>query len=448
MNNYVFNITERGFLHIKKGIPCEDSSGSFEDNGGEYAIAVVADGHGDPACFRAEKGSQFAVTACIESLKEFAEAVLGNNQDGSTSALLEKLSYGKSAENVLRQLTNSIISRWGQLVSEDISSNPCTDEEYELAGAMADVYRKGDKLLHIYGTTLIAALLVCNYLILIQQGDGRCDVFYEDGTVDQPIPWDDRCFENVTTSLCDSDVVTSFRHCVVPVDKRKAIACFLTSDGVEDSFTNEPMDGVHTFNRGLCAMYFTAGQGHFLEELHSILPGFSESGSGDDISIAGIFDIEKIGALLPYFAELNARYELVDTRVALENKVHSMTRKHGILLQESEKAKRVLEEKKSEIVLIERRLAELKEIEVQLNAEIEQIMLDIEETKKIQKETQTSIDSRAERVRKMLLEGFKSFQNDSNKRIKEHQNKLSQTRSQIVDAEKKLRYFCGTISCG
>lgn len=433
MSRYVFNITERGFLHIKKDIPCEDSSGSFEDNDGEYTIAVVADGHGDPACFRAEKGSKFAVTACVESLKEFAEAIKEKKQDSSTSAFLEKLAYEKSSESVLRQLTNSIISRWGNLVSEDLVSNPCTDEEYEIAGAMGEIYRKGEKLLHIYGTTLIAALLVCDYLILIQQGDGRCDVFYEDGTVDQPIPWDDRCFENVTTSMCDSDVVTSIRHCVIPIDRKRVIACFLTSDGVEDSFVNEPMDGVHTFNRGLCGLYFTVGRDHFLEELHSRLPDFSENGSGDDISIAGIFDIEKIELLLPFYAELNRRYELIDKRVALENKVHSMTRKHGILLQESENTKQLLERKKAEIDTLEQHLAELKGIGEKINIEMEEIILEIEESNRIQKESQTSIDSRAERVIKKIVEGYKSLQD-----LRVLQHKLAQNRSQIVDAEKEL----------
>ena len=38
-------------------------------------------------------------------------------------------------------------------------------------------YDRGERLEHIYGTTLIAGLLTESYLLLIQQGDGRCVVF-------------------------------------------------------------------------------------------------------------------------------------------------------------------------------------------------------------------------------------------------------------------------------
>lgn len=444
MSRYAFNITERGFLHIKKDIPCEDSSGCFEDDDNRYAIAVVADGHGDPACFRADRGSKFAVKACIDSLRGFAETILESKQEDESSSFIEKLSYGKSAESTMRQLTNSIISRWGELVSDDLANNPCTETELLMAGDMAELYRKGNKLLHIYGTTLIAALLVNDYLILIQQGDGRCDVFYEDGTVNQPIPWDDRCFENETTSLCDSDVVTSIRHCIISVKNNKPIACFLSSDGVEDSFINEPMDGVHTFNRGLCAMFFTAGQERFLEELHSILPGFSESGSGDDVSVAGIFNVEKIEVLLPYFAEQNMRYELVDTKVALENKLNSMTRKHGILLAESDKAKRIVEAKEAEIAETQQLIIELKEKRSSLLTRIEQISLDIEETNRIHEETQASVDSQVDRLKRipniknLFLEGIKSFQDDTSKKLNRIQRQLSEIERQIDTAEKKL----------
>jgi hypothetical protein len=85
------------------------------------------------------------------------------------------------------------------------TENPLTLDERAKCDRYLDRYDRGEKLEHIYGTTLIAGLLTDKYLLLLQQGDGRCDVFDANGEVSQPIPWDDKCFANVTTSLCEDD---------------------------------------------------------------------------------------------------------------------------------------------------------------------------------------------------------------------------------------------------
>ena len=71
------------------------------------------------------------------------------------------------------------------------------------------------------------ALMVSKYLILIQQGDGRCDVFYKDGSVDQPIPWDERCKGSTTTSMCDTDAFASIRSAVIDTEERGVVACYI-----------------------------------------------------------------------------------------------------------------------------------------------------------------------------------------------------------------------------
>ena len=55
--------------------------------------------------------------------------------------------------------------------------NEVSEDDLSEAGIYSETYRQGQRLEHLYGTTLIAALMVSKYLILIQQGDGRCDVF-------------------------------------------------------------------------------------------------------------------------------------------------------------------------------------------------------------------------------------------------------------------------------
>lgn len=80
---------------------------------------------------------------------------------------------------------------------------------------------------HIYGTTLMAALALPGCLLLIHQGDGRIDVFYGDGRVEQPVPWDIRCEDTTTTSMCDADVTSSIRHKIINLRETPVVACYL-----------------------------------------------------------------------------------------------------------------------------------------------------------------------------------------------------------------------------
>ena len=48
-----------GDSHIRKGIVCQDSSGTVVTD--KFAIAVVADGHGSAKHFRSDVGSRIAV---------------------------------------------------------------------------------------------------------------------------------------------------------------------------------------------------------------------------------------------------------------------------------------------------------------------------------------------------------------------------------------------------
>lgn len=340
MNEFcTFHTTVRGHLHIQKNIPCEDSSASFSESSGKYHIAVVADGHGDTACFRSKFGSQTAVNVALESLQTFAEAVIASLD--TDMPITKQLAIAKYKRQVIRHLTDSIVSKWSQLVSEDLEVNPPTEDEIKNSGRFAAEYLAGNRLDHIYGTTLMAALLVANHLILIHQGDGRCDVIYKDGYIDQPIPWDDRCFENVTTSMCDEDTAESIRHCVINLDEHEVVACYLGSDGVEDSFPD--MEGTHMFYRDLSSEYVSRESTDFTDYLNEMLPEFSHSGSGDDVSVSGIVNKAALERLAPSFRTAAQKYQLSQQLEQYEKKLSQMPRKHGILKRRMEDAQRQLE---------------------------------------------------------------------------------------------------------
>lgn len=346
---FTFHKTVRGYLHIKRDIPCEDYSLSYADPEQRYYIVAVADGHGDPACSRSAFGSRAVCEIALENLKVFAEAALADQHYERELSFSEMMELPKYSRLVIRQLTNSMISQWYDRVLTDVQAHPLTQEDIQAAGIYGPLYQAGEHLAHVYGTTLIAGLWLPGHLILLQQGDGRCDVFYADGTVEQPIPWDDRCFENVTTSMCDDDVFSRIRHCVIPLRDRPVAACYMGSDGVEDSYLYDPMEGTHVFYRQLSAELVRSGTDRIEQHLEDMLPGFSREGSGDDVSVSGIVCPAALEPLLPGFEALCLRYELEDSRRYYDMKIKSMMRKHGILQQRVEDARKHLDEHDAEI---------------------------------------------------------------------------------------------------
>lgn len=347
-NLTAFHKTVRGHLHILKDIPCEDYSSSFSDENRRYYIAAVADGHGDPACTRSAYGSNAAVEIAKDCLKSFAESYLRRD----TEALLNDFSSSRSTHQIMKQLTDTIISRWYQQIYRHLAQEPLSQEELNRAGSYAADYSTGKRLAHIYGTTLIAALWLPTHLILIQQGDGHCEIFYKDGNVDQPVPQDDRCFENVTTSMCDADVSTRIRHYIISLEQQPVIACFIGSDGVEDSFIDA--EGTHAFYQSLSNELVYRQPEEFEHYLDDMLPKFSKTGCGDDVSIAGIVDIEAIAPFVELFQTHSRRYELSEKKRYYDGKIHSMTRKHDILKKRVEDAQDAWEQKDKRLQILQK----------------------------------------------------------------------------------------------
>ncbi len=310
-----FHITVHGAGHIKQSQPCEDYSTSLIES--SFQVFVVADGHGSSSCPRSRLGSEYVCRAATEKLSDFARAVEKEHWE-------DRLFQAKTAQALVKQLVTSIVADWNTVVNEEFEANPLTEEERAGCGKYLAQYDRGERIEHIYGTTMMAGLLTEKYLLLLQQGDGRCDVFARDGSVSQPVPWDDKCFSNVTTSMCDTDVIESCRYCVIDLEKEPVAAVMAGSDGVEDSFFS--MDQMHSYYRELLA-YAAQPEGSvekltgYLEET---LPEFSARGSQDDTSIGGFIDRECVAGLLEVFRKEN---QVVEVRTGLkyvEDRIASM----------------------------------------------------------------------------------------------------------------------------
>ena len=80
-NIFTFHKTVIGYRHIQEEIPCQDNSISYNADDGSFQIVAVGDGHGDPACHRSAKGSEFAVTIEEKCLTDFAQAISAGDMD-------------------------------------------------------------------------------------------------------------------------------------------------------------------------------------------------------------------------------------------------------------------------------------------------------------------------------------------------------------------------------
>ena len=268
----------QGYSHQKTGKVCQDAARALRLKSSAKSpvawVAVVSDGHGGDRYVRSSRGSRFAVEATMKAMKAFM-ASIGRGDS------LEKMKLA-SAQDIMPQLCQNIYYRWQERVKKDIQEHPFTSEEKDLL-KMGEVKDKDS--LKAYGATLIAAL-VCpgHFWLALQIGDGRCIIQQADGTFKQALELDDRCFLNVTTSLCDEKPLERFHYCFSSTDFPRAV--FLASDGVDDSFANDA--DMFGFYQEILRTFYSRRINKAEKELQKFLPVLSQKGSGDDISVAGI----------------------------------------------------------------------------------------------------------------------------------------------------------------
>ena len=297
-----FSVTHEGAKH-EAGVPCQDAS-AHSDILENAALAIVADGHGSSRCFRSDIGSEKAVDAAKRTIEHF----ISNASDDIT----DPDDFKAELNGVVRQ----IINKWFAAVMKDEEANPLQNDP-RLAGVTdrhKDRYANDiDYRCHAYGTTLMAAAIGRSFWFGFQIGDGKCVVLYEDGSWDTPIPWDDRCSFNTTTSICDDDSLSSFRYWFgigdgeggyteygfgvegqdkeyPPIKKvSRPLAIFVASDGVEDSYPRIDNDKyVINFYRNRIIGFVKNGFDAFMEEIDGFAKRFADRESTDDVSIAGI----------------------------------------------------------------------------------------------------------------------------------------------------------------
>lgn len=293
-----FSFSCQGESHKLINKPCQDNSISYSEKG--LSIAVICDGHGGDRYFRSDIGSRLCVNITIELIKEFVCKIdkslfvnkpFTQKKTIGESEVLEKLN---DADQALRHLFSSIIFKWNSEIELHADANPPTESEINKVNPnyIGTLINK-ISLEKIYGCTLMAYVLTPDYWFAFHLGDGKCISFHEDESQiwKEPIPWDEKCFLNKTTSMCDSAALDEFRYCYQG-NGDFPIAVFLGSDGMDDSFGT--IENLVDFYMQIAKLLSQGNDDNAQKDIEETLPILSKKGSQDDMSLACIYDIDRL----------------------------------------------------------------------------------------------------------------------------------------------------------
>lgn len=331
--------TCQGESHKATNKPCQDFSQA--ESQGALAVAIVSDGHGGARYFRSNRGSEMAVRcakkAIAQFVKEKSNTKLFKGRNLTQIGVDPKKTDDK-AYQALSWLVASIIRQWNNDILKDALSRGLTEWELQnveqkyLDEFTNSLSNDEGKLEKIYGCTLMAFVMTKDYWFAFQIGDGKMVFFHrgDHGMEDsQYIPWDEKCFLNKTTSICDSNASSEFRFAFCG-DGKFPEAVFLGSDGIDDTYGDG--DKLTDFYIRLYKEIATSGHTTVENTLKSDLPVISKIGSQDDMSIACIYwnNKERIqqNALLMSQLQLSRLHqestELEEKRVSLREKIERL----------------------------------------------------------------------------------------------------------------------------
>lgn len=309
----------QGESHKATAKVCQDYS--YSEVSDRLAIAIVCDGHGGKRYFRSDVGAKYATeitNKCVTTfINEVGDELFKGKAFTQVSALNTEIkndNFDKKTkvDVAMRQLFSSIIYRWQEMIRYHAYNTPLTDDERaSLDPRYVTDFEKKESLEKTYGCTLMCYVQTANYWFAFHVGDGKCITFGHDGEWSEPIPWDERCFLNKTTSLCDSEALDEFRYCYQGNGEFPAIV-FLGSDGIDDSF-GETTNMVN-FYAQIAKMLANDSFEDCMTSIETTLPQLSARGSQDDMSVACVYNENKFGEVAKRITEWQLRNVLETIR--------------------------------------------------------------------------------------------------------------------------------------
>lgn len=331
----------QGESHILSEKPCQDYA--YADSSESFSIAIVSDGHGGERYFRSHLGSRFLVDITRKSVHSFVETIAEQKEnifEGQpftpyTKDTASDCQINSKAHKMLIWLFSSIINQWNVAIAKHAAENDLTEwellhveEKYreEFLNKLNDPEATFEKT---YGCTLMAYVQTPTYWFAFHIGDGkmvRMSIVNRVLNCDQPVPWDNKCFLNKTTSICDTDALDEFRYCYQG-DGTFPSAMFLGSDGLDDSYGDG--EQLYNFYVNLFKQIAKSGKTEACNVLKRSLPKISKIASKDDMSVACIYDDSNLEQdfylMCNYQRDLlnKERERLLDENSTLESKINS-----------------------------------------------------------------------------------------------------------------------------
>lgn len=316
----------QGESHKATDKPCQDCA--YSKSSATLSMAIVSDGHGGERYFRSQIGSRIVVDVIRGAVKKFTEnlskATLTKNFGKPLFDDMPFVQYpcnpgqvftsaqerqNKFIHEALMTLFSSIIGQWNMKIAADSKRDLTEWELNHVPKEFQDEFNAKRKdpaatLEKTYGCTFMAYVQTKTYWFAFHLGDGKCvkfDMIDGKPKFTQPIPWDEKCFLNKTTSICGSDPLSDIRYCYCG-DGTFPEAIFLGSDGIDDSFGDG--ENLTNFYIQLYQTLATKGVPKTKEELKASLPIISQKGSKDDMSVACVYNennlIENNSILVQY----------------------------------------------------------------------------------------------------------------------------------------------------
>jgi len=274
-----FHISVIGDRHIQENMPCQDYAITVCEK--DVAIAIVCDGHGGKPFFRSDVGAKMAAASAVEGIRDFISTVDKTPFAGKNSEEMEETEVTK----IFSALFSKILKLWLEKIRQHIAENPFAESEMQcVPEGYRYLFKNTIMMDSAYGTTLLAYAQCKDYWFAFQIGDGTIMLFNNDAC-SLPIPADESCHDNITTSMCDPNALDEFRY-YIDGSGTFPSAAFVCTDGMEKCFRTEEALGGYLYN--VSQVLRLGGSEVLQEKMENLLPKFSHLTSGDDISIACI----------------------------------------------------------------------------------------------------------------------------------------------------------------
>jgi serine/threonine protein phosphatase PrpC/uncharacterized protein involved in tolerance to divalent cations len=280
----------RGAAHDRSGLPNQDAIDWYQHSAPDNLLILsVSDGHGSAKSFRSDRGSQFAVSTAIDTIRTFLSASKLEGINASSPKNMEDVAERRLKQQLTTQFER-LTNRWIDRVRQDLAAEPFTDaEKKKLIEQDGEKGLKSieDNPLLAYGATLLAVAIAESFIIYFQLGDGDILRVSTNGETTKPLTRDSHLIGNETTSLCMERSDRQFKFEVEFVTQDSSLQMpaliLLATDGYSNSYPNDK----EFFKVGL--NYLNEIRENGIEsvdnQLEDFLTGISSGGSGDDITL-------------------------------------------------------------------------------------------------------------------------------------------------------------------